>query len=1282
MASTVTIDLRHVARGLDFPLRQVQAVVELLDDGNTVPFITRYRKDQTGGLDEEQIREIQDRLAKMRLLADRKQTILRSIEAQGKLTEKLAKQILSATTTKRLEDLYLPYKPKKQTLATLARSRGLEELAGEILEAAPIANDLDARARDFANPDRQVPSGADALLGAGHILAEQFSERADLRQRLREMLQKTGKIVTIQIAPDPPSTPAPVPAEEVKPQAAETPGKTDTESVMATTEPQTAVIPARDAAKIPETETSIAPAPPSAPSSETSEALPAAVSGDEVVAGKVETVSAAESAQAPATIESLVPVSQSPDYVAEKPPEAPVAESSAGETTSNPSNGSDVLPATDAVPIAGASPPAEAKPPLVATAARRVRDRERAKLEKQNKKEAKKKKIEERRVKAFRDYFHYVEDIKKIPPHRVLAINRAERAKILRVKIDCDLDAIYAVLDEMLVPPGHPHADYLRGCARDSLARLILPALEREARRELTDRAETHAVVVFARNLRNLLLQPPIHNRRVLAVDPGFKSGCKLAALDQFGNLLGHDVIYLIGSKPGRKEEARQKAIELIRKHELTVVAIGNGTACRETEDFFAELLGAELKDQGVAYVIVNEAGASVYSTSQLGREEFPEYDATLRGAVSIGRRLLDPLSELVKIDPASIGVGLYQHDVKAKHLEVSLDEVVESCVNYVGVDVNTASPALLRYVSGLNQLTARRVYEHRREHGPFRSREQLREVPGFGDATFVQAAGFLKITGGDNPLDATWIHPESYKTATQVLERFGGNPSDLIEKESAAALALRMTAVDLESLSKDLAVSSPDGPVGNVPASNLSGIEPPAADASVPVPVGESPAAIPLAEAAREVPVAVTVSEIPPRSGVGEIPVEAAAVAMTPVVEPVAPRTVAKIPSIGTLTLRDILSQLARPGRDPREDLPAPVFKHGVLKLEDLTPGMELTGTVLNVVDFGCFVDIGMHDSGLVHVSRLADRFIRDPHEVVAVGDIVKVWVMEVDKERRRVSLTMVCPGSERPRRPARGEGGGSQQEPQAGQEQAGQGQARGQHGDRPPRTRQGRQGGRPAGRQNEQGEQQDQQGGRPQGDRLHGGRPQGGRPDQGRRVPSAGAPQQGGTSQSEGGPPGGKPRDDRRGGHRGPPPRKPRPQGPSQGRPYEFKPRSKPLIPITDAMKKGKEPMRTFGDLMQFFEAKPDDKKPPAPSKREQDEKQHPPAADAPGIEAAMESVAQANGEPTAPVDRNVVDAKLSSPPSPPPLPPEPTASVAPLPGEPSPEPQTPPADEGQST
>ena len=1016
MASTVTIDLRHVARGLEVPLRQIQTVVELLDEGNTVPFITRYRKDQTGGLDEEQIREIQSRLTKMRLLAERKQTILRSIDAQGKLTEKLARQIQTATTTKRLEDLYLPYKPKKQTLATLARSRGLEELAKEILEASPSCNDLDARARDFANPDRQIPSGADALLGAGHILAEQFSERADLRQRLREILQRSGKMVSTQIGGETPAVGEaarrPAAAENVVEPSPTVLPAASAEAVVVETGVENAVAPASDAENTadPVAVDPVAVEPPSV--LQASNEVP----GDAIEPTDHPPVVLGAPAGSPSSVEPPLNATR-----LDKPAVAPVASTAPGSMVAQP---------------------------------RRARGgRNAAKL---SQKELKKKRADEMKIKAFRDYFNYSEELRKIPPHRTLAINRGERAKVLRIRIESDLAAMYAVLDELLVPPGHPHADYLRGCARDSLSRLILPGLEREVRRELTDRAELHAVGVFAKNLRNLLLQPPVRNRRVLAVDPGFKSGCKLAALDEFGNMLAQDVIYLIG-KPERRQEAQSKVLDLVRRFQLSVVAIGNGTACRESEDFFAALVGGELKEQGVAFVIVNEAGASVYSTSQLGREEFPAYDATLRGAISIGRRLQDPLSELVKIDPASIGVGLYQHDVKAKHLRTSLDEVVESCVNYVGVDVNTASPALLRYVSGLNQLTARRMYEFRRERGPFRNREQLREVPGFGEATFVQAAGFLKITGGDHPLDVTWIHPESYAVAARVMERLGCTPAALTEKESIVALAQKVAGVDIEAMAKEL--------------------------------------------------------------------------------------------EVGTLTLKDILAQLARPGRDPREDLPAPVFKQGVLKLEDLTTGMELTGTILNVVDFGSFVDIGMHDSGLVHVSHMADRYIRDPHEVVAVGDIVKVWVLAVDKERRRVSLTMVQPGSERPRHPRYGE------KPAEGAEASPQDNQRGPQR-RPFRRRGDAPAAGPAGGQAapQGAPRSGQQGGQPGGQ-------QGGQ--QGGRRPRP----QGGPQQS------------------GPRPSRP-PQSRPPSRPQQPKPRPKPLVPLTEGMKAGKEPMRTFGDLAQFFE------------------------------------------------------------------------------------------------
>jgi uncharacterized protein len=854
--STVAIDLRSIAGPLQIPLARVERVIELLDAGNTVPFITRYRKDETGGLDEEQIRQIQQRLGKLRLLGERKQTILRSIESQGKLTEALAAEIEAADSTKRLEDLYLPFKPKKQTLATLARERGLEPLAEEVLAASAMAANLDARAAEFVQVDRGVTSPADALLGVGHILAEIFSERADLRQRLRKILHRSGKLTSARAEPD------------------------------------------------------------------------------------------------------------------------------------------------------------------------------------------------DKKSQGFRDYFAYAEQLGHVPPHRVLAINRGERAKVLRVKVEADTAAMEQAADELLVPVDHPHADLLRGCAHDALARLVFPSLEREARRELTDRAEAHAVQVFARNLRNLLLQPPVRSRRVLAADPGFKSGCKLAALDEFGNLLAHAVIHLVG-KAERREEAKAKIVELIVTHNLSLVAIGNGTACRETEELIGELLAAELAEKSVAYVIVNEAGASVYSASPLGREEFPEYDATLRGAISIGRRLQDPLSELVKIDPASIGVGMYQHDVKAKHLRTSLDDVVESCVNYVGVDLNTASPALLRYVSGLNQLTARRVFDFRAEHGPFRSREQLKEVPGFGEAAFVQAAGFLKIVGRDNPLDATWIHPESYPLAAKVLESIAANVSDLADNESAARVAERVAQTPVEALAAQC--------------------------------------------------------------------------------------------DAGALLLGDILAQLARPGRDPREDLPPPIFKKGVIKLDDLSPGMELSGTVLNVVDFGAFVDIGLHDTGLVHISQLANKYVRDPHEVVSVGDTVKVWVHEIDKTRRRVSLTMIAPGTprgnERRSRPKRGEKPAQQTGPANGEPGA------------------------------------VSQGAASQGTGTESS-PQAGE----RRGPPR---ERSGAGSGHGRPP-------RRGDSSGPGPgsghaRPPRPKFKS-GPPKK----PKPLIPITPGMKEGREPLRTFGDLKQFLELK----------------------------------------------------------------------------------------------
>jgi uncharacterized protein len=514
-------------------------------------------------------------------------------------------------------------------------------------------------------------------------------------------------------------------------------------------------------------------------------------------------------------------------------------------------------------------------------------------------------------------------------------------------------------------------------------------------------------------------------------------------AIDEFGTPLEHAVLHIVG-KAEKRAAAAAKIVEMVTTHNCLVIAVGNGTGGREAESLAAELVTGPLQTLDVGYVIVNEAGASVYSTSGYAREELPAHEAAARGAISIGRRLQDPLSELVKIEPANIGVGLYQHDVKARHLHASLDAVVESCVNYVGVDVNTASPALLRYVSGLNQTTARNVHEWRSKNGPFTSRRQLLEVPGFGEAAFVQAVGFLKITGGDEPLDATWIHPESYEVAAKVLEKLGGSREELAARQQAGAAAERNAAADLDSFSRELGV--------------------------------------------------------------------------------------------GRLLLADIVEQLSRPGRDPREDLPKPFFKKGVMKLEDLEPGMELMGSVLNVVDFGAFVDIGLHDSGLVHISQLSNRFVRDPHELLSVGQVVRVWVLEIDKGRRRVALTMIPPGQ--PRRQA-AEEGGRRDDGRRSREGRPQGPPRG----RPPRPAaatgqesQGRADGPP--RQAEAGQAAAGQGAR-RNERTGGGGRQG----------------------------------------RG------RPRREQSPRVYESVTPKKPAAPLTKAMRDGKEPLRTFGDLKQFL-------------------------------------------------------------------------------------------------
>jgi len=742
MDSTIAVDLARVARQAKLPAEQVRATAKLLDEGNTIPFITRYRRDQTGGLDEEQIEQVRHALTELRQLEARKATILRSLESQQQLTDELRAQVESADSVRRLEDLYRPFKPKKQSLAAKAREQGLGPLADEIQTEAPAAADLDKRAADFINEDKGIAEAALALVGAGHILAERFSEQVDLRGRLRKLFRKTGALVAAKVSDDHKKNP------------------------------------------------------------------------------------------------------------------------------------------------------------------------------------------------SFKDYFDYREPISHIPPHRVLAINRGEKAKVLKVSVDCDSAALEKLALEQLVTADHQHADFLKGCVTDALSRLVIPSLEREARRDLTDKAETHAVEVFARNLRALLLQPPVPGRRVLAVDPGYKNGCKLAMLDEHGSLITRGLVNITGSEE-QAAEARKQLLAMIHEHSPNVVAIGNGSACRPTETLVSDLIANELADTDIRYVIVNEAGASVYSTSAIGREEFPDCEAIDRSAISIGRRLQDPLSELVKIDPGSIGVGLYQHDAKPAHLRDTLDETVQSCVSFVGVDVNNASAALLRSVAGLNQLVARRLLEHREANGPFKSRASLLDVKGLGEATFVQAAGFLKIDNGDNPLDATWVHPESYEAAKKLL----------------GELNIELTQVGAENWSQQFATALEGRDRGEL-ATKLE---------------------------------------------------------------------------VGEHALGQLIEALERPGRDLRADLPPPVFRRDVVKLDDLSVGMQLRGTVLNVVDFGAFIDVGLTDSGLVHVSQLRNDYVRDPHAVVSVGDQVDCWVTAIDADRRRVALTMIEPGTERPKpdpkadRPAR---------------------------------------------------------------------------------------------------------------------------------------------------------------------------------------------------------------------------------------------------------------------
>ena len=711
--------IRQLATELGIRTRQVEQTAALLDDGNTIPFIARYRKEATGELDETVIRDLAERLTYLRNLEERKVEVTRLIDAQEMLTPDLTSSILNATTLQELDDLYRPFRPKRRTKASIAKEKGLEPLALRLLEQG--SENPEILAQTFLNED--VTTVEEALQGARDILAEQFTDDPVNRALIRKFTFDTGLLISEKVA----------------------------------------------GAEVPE----------------------------------------------------------------------------AGE---------------------------------------------------------------------FQMYFEYFEDVAKIPPHRVLAINRGERLKILKVKVQVDVEKVHAILSkEIVINKASLATPHLQEAIEDGYARLLAPSLERDIRAALTEKAEDHAIHIFAKNLGDLLMQSPVRGHRVLGIDPAFRTGCKVVAVGEFGDLLEYTTIY-----PHEPQKHWGQALDtlkiLVDKHELSLVTIGNGTASRETEQLVAELIKNHCPK--LQYLVVNEAGASVYSASKLAKEEFPDLDVSIRGAVSIARRIQDPLAELVKIDPKSIGVGQYQHDVNQKELTNTLGQVVESCVNHVGVELNTASSALLRHVSGLTAKVADNVIDYRTSNGIFQKRSELKKVKGLGPKAFEQAAGFLRIANGSKPLDNTAVHPESYPLAQQILEQIGYSEEDLQNRETLVRIREKLKTLHAKEIAENLGAGEP--------------------------------------------------------------------------------------------TVRDILGALSQPGRDPRDELPAPLFRADVLSMEDLKPGMVLQGTVQNVVDFGAFVDIGVKKAGLIHISQLSDRYVRHPTDVIQVGDIVSVRILDVEPKLGRISLTM----------------------------------------------------------------------------------------------------------------------------------------------------------------------------------------------------------------------------------------------------------------------------------
>ena len=709
---------KKIAEELSIRESQVEATVKLIDEGNTIPFIARYRKVVTGNLSDESLRDLGDRLTYLRNLEKRKEEIIRLIDEQGKLTDELTIKIASTMVLSELEDIYRPYKPKKRTRATIAKEKGLEPLS-EIIYAQEEKKDLYEIAKEYIDVEKGVETEEDAINGALDIIAENIADDADYRKKIKSMCFREAVIST------------------------------------------------------------------------------------------------------------------------------------------------------------------------------------------KNAKEEKS---------PYEMYYEFSEGILRIPSHRILAINRGEKEEFLKVKVDKPEDKILDYLNKQIIKDyKSQYNEILTNCILDSFKRLIEPSIEREIRSDLTERSEELAINVFGKNAKQLLMQPPIKDMTVMGFDPAYRTGCKIAVIDKTGKLLDTTTVY--PTEPQNDVDGAKKVLKgLISKHGINMIAIGNGTASRESETFVSNML-KEI-DSEIYYAIVSEAGASVYSASKLATEEYPDINVSLRGAISIARRLQDPLSELVKIDPKSIGVGQYQHDVNQKRLTESLTGVVEDAVNQVGVDINTATPSLLSYVSGINSSIAKNIVKYRDENGVILQRKDLLKVPKLGQAAFKQCAGFIRIFDGKNPLEVTGVHPESYDAAEKLLEKIGYKAADIKSKEKLAEIKDALSKVDVSKTSDEL--------------------------------------------------------------------------------------------GIGTLTLKDIIDEISKPGRDPREDMPKPILRSDVLKFEDLQEGMTLTGTVRNVIDFGAFVDVGVKHDGLVHISEMADKFVKNPSEIVSVGDIVKVKVIGIDRDKQKVSLSM----------------------------------------------------------------------------------------------------------------------------------------------------------------------------------------------------------------------------------------------------------------------------------